>query len=130
MGNFKVRLIKDGKETSEFNVRLSSKYQADSELETFFYHHLRHIFTSWSVDNPVPASINNVIGIIIRPQDSHDLVALSGPNLVSELANEVATYLAGDVDIQIDVIFEVDATSVEDHHAEQYVCVQDGYPHR
>jgi hypothetical protein len=129
MGEVKVRLIKCGDETSEFNVSLSSKYFPDSELETFFYQHLKYLFISWSVDSPVPASINNVKMIVIKPQDSGNLVAVSGPNLVSELANEVATYLAGDVDIQIDVIFEVDATSVEDHHAEQYVCVQDEYPH-
>ena len=128
MGEFKVRLIKCGDETSEFNVSLSSKYFPDSELETFFYHSLSHIFSSWSVDSPVPASINNVAMIIIKPQDSGNLVAVFGPNLVSELANEVATYLAGDRNIQIDVIFQVDATSVEDHHAEQYVWIQDGYP--
>jgi hypothetical protein len=126
MGEFKVRLIKCGDETSKFNVSLSSEYFPDSELETFFYKCLRYIFISWSVDSPVPASINNVKMIVIKPQDSGNLVAVSGPNLVSELANEVATYLAGDRDIQIDVIFEVGATSIEDHHAEQYVCVQDG----
>ena len=129
MGEFKVRLIKQGKETSEFNVISSSKYFPDSELERYLYQYLRDIFISWSVDSPVPASINNVTGIIIRPQDSHDLVAVFGPNLVSDLANEVAPYLAGDRDIQIDVIFEVDGTSTEDRHSEQYVCVQDGYPH-
>lgn len=91
---------------------------------TYFYHSLRDIFTSWSVDSPVTASINNVTTIVIRPQDSSDLVALSGPNCVSELANKVATYLVGDSDIQIDVIFELDATSRAEDQAEQYVSKQ------
>jgi len=65
MGEFKVRLIKRGDDSSEFNVRLSSEYFPDSELEAFLDHSLSNIFTSWSVDSPVPASINNVTGIII-----------------------------------------------------------------